>query len=424
MDSTRLTHTLRLGLRSLLAHRLRSALTALGIVLGVASVIVMLALGEAARHEAVRQLEELGATTVILRSVKPNEERDRNSGADLLAYGLTLADLERITATVPSVVGATPAREARKDVRHLDRKLEGRVVAVLPSYFAQNGLRLGHGRLLTDLDNRRYENVAVLAAGTAEKLFPVDDPVGRSVQIGEQAYRVVGVTEFKAPTAGVGGSLAAQDYNLDAYIPFATDHARNGDIILYAKAGQFQMEKLEVSQITVTVDVLENVRPTAAILQGLLDQFHTQKDTAVTVPLELLERAEQAQRIFTLVLGAIASVSLAVGGIGVMNIMLAAVTERTREIGVRRALGARRRDIAAQFLVESVVLSGVGGLLGVGLGAGVAALVTYAFGFPTILRAWSPLVAVAVAVAVGLASGTYPARRAAAMDPVEALRHE
>lgn len=424
MPLDRTLHTIRLGLRSLAAHRLRSFLTALGIVLGVASVIVMLAVGEAARYQAVRQLEELGATTVIVRSVKPNEDKERTRGAEVLAYGLTLTDLDRITATIPTVLEASPSRETRKDVRHLERKLEGRVVAVLPNYFAQNGLKLGHGRLLTDVDNRRYENVVVLAAGTAEKLFPVDDPINKSVQIGNQAYRVVGVTEMKAPTAGIGGSLAAQDYNLDAYIPFAADHARNGSVIFYVKASSFQVEKLEVSQITVTVDSTENVRPTAAIIEGLLDQFHTQKDTAITVPLELLEKAEQAQRIFTLVLGAIASISLAVGGIGVMNIMLAAVTERTKEIGIRRALGAKRRDIAAQFLVETVILSSAGGLLGVGLGIGLAALVTHLFAFPTIIRPWSPLVALAVSVGVGLVSGTYPARRAALLDPIEALRHE
>jgi putative ABC transport system permease protein len=244
------------------------------------------------------------------------------------------------------------------------------------------------------------------------------------VQIGEQAYRVVGVTEAKAPTAGVGGSLAAQDYNRDAYVPFAADHARNGSIVVYAKAGSFQMEKLEVSQITVTVDATDNVRPTAAIIEGLLDQFHTQKDTAVTVPLELLEKAEQAQRIFTLVLGAIASISLLVGGIGVMNVMLAAVTERTKEIGIRRAVGAKRRDVAVQFLVETVILSGTGGVLGVGLGVGLAVAVTHLFAFPTIIRPWSPLVALAVSCAVGLIAGTYPALRAARLDPIEALRHE
>src|SRR5882757_1412069 len=154
MPLDRILHTFLLGIRSLLAHRLRSFLTALGIVLGVASVIVMLAVGEAARYEAVRQLEDLGATTVIVRSVKPNEEKERNSGADIFTYGLTLADLDRITSTIPSVMDASPARETRKDVRYLERKIEARVVAVLPNYFAQNGLHLSRGRFVTDIDNR------------------------------------------------------------------------------------------------------------------------------------------------------------------------------------------------------------------------------------------------------------------------------
>ncbi len=419
----RLVHTIRLGLRSLAAHRLRSFLTALGIVLGVASVIVMLAVGEAARYEAVRQLQELGATTIIVRSVKPNEEQERTRGADMLSYGLTLADLDRITATVPTVTGSGVAREARKDLRHLSNKFEGRVVAVQPAYFAQNGLVLGHGRLLTDLDERRFENVCVLASGTAQKLFPLEDPVGRSIQVGDHEYRVVGVTASKAAVSGLGG-LAAQDYNLDAYIPFAADRARNGSILLTMKAGSFQMEKLEVSQIALTVDRVENVRPTVKIVEGILDRYHTQKDTQIIVPLELLERAEQTQRVFTLVLGAIAGISLLVGGIGVMNIMLAAVTERTKEIGIRRALGAKRRDIAYQFLVETVVLSVSGGLLGVALGVGAAKVVTYLFALPTIIRLWSPLAALGVSLVVGLVFGTYPAMRAAKMDPIEALRHE
>jgi len=311
----RFMHTLMLGLRSLAAHRLRSFLTALGIVLGVASVIVMLAVGEAARFEAVRQLQELGATTIIVRSVKPNEEKERTRGADVLTYGLTMADLDRILATTPSVVGAVPAREARREVRSLQNKFEGRIVAIKPSYFTQNGLRLSHGRLLTDTDDRRLENVAVLAAGTADKLFPVNDPIGKSIQIAGHAYRVVGVTEAKAPTAGAAGSLQAQDYNLDVYIPFLADQARNGSIILTVKSSSYQIEKLEVSQLTLSVDSVDHVRQTAGIVEGLLSQYHPQKDTEITVPLELLERAEKTQRIFTLVLGAIAGISLVVGGI-------------------------------------------------------------------------------------------------------------
>jgi putative ABC transport system permease protein len=421
----RSTHVLRLGLKSLSVHRLRSILTILGIVLGVASVIIMLAVGEAARYQAIQQIKDLGATNIIVKSVKPMEGNKDNKTQGNLSYGLTSRDVERMLATVPTVVSITPMREFRKQLRALDNKLEGRIVSVMPNYLELNGLRLTHGRFITNLDNERFENVAVLGAETAQTLFPLDDPIGRTIEVGDnQSYRVIGVTEEKAPSAGVGGSLSAQDYNRDVYIPFNTDKVRFGQVVIYSSNGTFQIERLEISQITVAVDKMEHVKKTAEVIGNLIEQFHSQKDTAITVPLDLLEKAEQTQRIFTLVLGAIASVSLVVGGIGIMNIMLATVTERTREIGVRRALGAKRRDIALQFLVETIMLSSTGGVLGVGLGFLLSRLATQVFGFPTIIRAWSPVVAFAVSVAVGLVFGTYPARRAAYMDPIEALRHE
>jgi putative ABC transport system permease protein len=425
MSPDRVLHTLRLSMQSLTAHRLQSALTILGIVLGVASVIVMLAIGEAARFEAIEQIRELGATNIIIRSVKPTEENKQNRDVLMLTYGVTLADIERIEKTIPSVVSVMPMREFRKDLRYFDRKFDGRVVSVLPNYQQLNGLRMARGRFLTRLDNEGYENVAVLGAETAQTLFPVEDPIGRSILIDDRAYyRIVGVTERKAVSAGVGSSLSGQDYNRDVYIPFNTDRVRFGSVIMELKGGTFKRESFEVSQVTVHVDQIDHVRRTAEIIQGTLDQFHTQKDTELTVPLDLLERAEKTQRIFTLVLGAIASISLMVGGIGIMNIMLATVTERTREIGIRRAIGAKRRDIAVQFLAETVMLSGLGGVLGVGLGLALSMGVTQFFGTPTILRAWATLLAFGVSVAVGLVFGMYPARRAARMDPIEALRHE
>jgi putative ABC transport system permease protein len=425
MRFERFLHVLRLGLKSIGVHRLRSTLTILGIVLGVASVIVMLAVGEAARYQAIQQIKDLGAINIIARSVKPILDDKKDQGQFILAYGLTFQDMERIATTVPTVTSVTPLRELRKDLRHLDRKVEGRVVAVMPTYLAMNGLHLARGRFISDLDNERLANVAVLGAEAAEILFPIEDPVGRMLHVGEKHdYLIVGVTERRSPSAGIGSSLAAQDFNRDVYIPFATDQVRFGQTLITRRPGSFQAEKLELSQLTIAVDRMEHVKKTAEIIQGLLDQYHTQKDIAITVPLDLLEKAEQTQRIFTLVLGAIASISLVVGGIGIMNIMLATVTERTREIGIRRALGAKRRDIALQFLIETVVLSSAGGLLGVGLGIGLSHVVTYSFDFPTIIQAWSPLLAFAVSVAVGLIFGTYPARRAAHMDPIEALRHE
>jgi putative ABC transport system permease protein len=428
MSPFRLWHVLRLSVYSLTVHWLRSILTILSIVLGVASVIVMLAVGEAAREQAVKQIEELGATNIIIRSVKPPEESKENTNADQFSYGLTKDDLERIQTTIPTVRSATPMREFRKDVRYLDRKLEGRVVSVMPEYQAMNGLKLAKGRFITATDNERYENVAVLAAETADTLFPVEDPVGRSIRINEnQYYVVVGVTEHKASSAGVGSSLSATEYNRDIYIPFATDRVRFGPILTYFKAGTYKAERIEISQLTVVVDKMENVKATAAVIQGTLEQYHKQqKDTEVTVPLDLLERAEETQRRWTLVLGAIGSISLIVGGIGIMNIMLATVTERTREIGIRRALGAKRRDIAWQFLSETVTLSSLGGLLGIVVGVGFCFLIRipYFGGVDTTIRLWSPVLAFSVSVAVGVVFGTYPALRAAHMDPIEALRHE
>jgi putative ABC transport system permease protein len=420
----RLRHLLALSFKSVSVHRLRSTLSILGIFLGVASVILMLAVGEGARHEALQQIQDLGATNIIVRSVKPAKDDQQTQQQGLLSYGLTAQDVDRIGETIPTVKSVTPMREFRQDLRYHDRKLEGRVVSVMPNFLEMNGLRLSRGRFITDLDNERFANVAVLGAETAQILFPFEDPIGRSVHIGDaHYYQVVGVTEARAPSTGVG-SLGPQEYNRDVYIPYMTDRVRFGKLVIYHRAGTWQAEKLEISQITVAVDRTEHVRETAAIITGVLDQYHTQKDTSVTVPLDLLEKAEQTQRIFTLVLGAIASISLVVGGIGIMNIMLATVTERTREIGIRRALGARRRDIAWQFLVEAVLLSSAGGLLGVCLGILLSLIVTHFFAFPTIIRLWSPLVAFAVSVSVGLVFGTYPARRAAHMDPIEALRHE
>jgi putative ABC transport system permease protein len=425
MTFTQAAHLTQLGLKNITLHRLRSSLTVLGIVLGVASVIIMLAVGEAARFQAIQQIQQLGATNIILRSTRPPDDpRKREANRLLLKYGLTQADLRRISDTVPTVVSATPMREFRKEFRFLDRKLEGRLVAVTPDYLAMNGLELSRGRFIQEYDDNAYANVAVLGAETAAKLFPIEDPLGRSIRINDHFYRIIGVTGWRADSAGVGSSLSAQTFNKDVYIPFRTDQIRNGKININFRAGSLEAEELEITQITVALRSMDQVKATAEVLRGLIVRFHPEPDVAITVPLDLLEKAEQTQRLFTLVLGAIASISLLVGGIGIMNIMLATVTERTREIGIRRALGAKRIDITFQFLVETMVLSSVGGLLGVVLGVAASFAINHFFKFPTIIQLWSPLLALAVSMAVGLLFGIYPARRAAQMDPIEALRHE
>jgi putative ABC transport system permease protein len=415
-----------LGFRSLAAHRLRSALTALGVVLGVASVVVMLAVGEAARYQALKQLEDLGANTIVLRSVKPTDDPVEKAGVDQSAYGLTYQDLDRIRETIPTVTAATPMREYRKTIRYQNHKLEARILGVTPEFLKQNNITIAVGRGIDGADELRFDNVCVLGSATAETLFPTQNPVGRSVtmeNLGQtKSYVVIGVIEPKTLAAGKDGGDA--DFTKVMFIPFSTDRVRVGRELITIKATGFQWEKLQVSQISVTVADVANVPKTAAVIQSVIDQFHPRKDVVVTVPLDLLQKAEQTQRMFTLILGAIAGISLVVGGIGIMNIMLATVTERTREIGIRRALGAKQRDIATQFLVETVALTCGGGLLGVGLGIGLAYIVAGVLDLPTIIRLWSPLLAFSVSGVVGLASGIYPAHRAARLDPIEALRHE
>lgn len=425
MIHTRYIHPFKLGVRSLSAHWTRTLLTTLGIVLGVASVIVMLAVGEAARYQALKQLEDLGATTILMRSVKPTDEPSQQQGVDLLAYGLTFQDLGRMRETIPTVTSATPMREYRKTVRHLDKKMEARVIGVTPDFLRQHNIRLVAGRGIEAADEESFAPVVVLGSAAAESLFPTQDPLGRAITIESpdrsRSFTVIGLVAPK--TLATGSGSGDTDFNKVIFMPFQTDRVRNGRELITLKAGSFSIERLEISQITLRVKDVSDVSRTAKAVQSLLDQFHPRKDVVVTVPLDLLRKAEETQRLFTLILGSIAGISLVVGGIGIVNIMLATVTERTREIGIRRALGAKQRDISAQFLAEAILLSCSGGFVGVALGIGLSFVVSGLIGMPAIIRMWSPILAFGVSLVVGLISGVFPARRAARLDPVEALRH-
>jgi putative ABC transport system permease protein len=425
----RLYISIILALRNLTLHKLRVFLTVIGLIFGVASVIAMLAIAEGASLEAQRQIAELGATNIIIRSSKPiddvNPSKQQDNDSVISRYGITYKDFERILRTLPTVVGAAPLREFRRSVRHLEYEIESRIAGVNPEFLKLTNQRIARGRFFTDIDLYYGANVAVIGDEAAEKLFPFGNPVGQAIRIGEDHfYRIVGVTAHKAASAGTGGSLAAQDFNKDVYIPLTADRARFGEILTNEKPGTWTAEKIELSQVTVTVDAMENVKRTAEAVESMLKQFHPKKDYTITIPLELLEKAEATKRIFNLVLGSIASISLLVGGIGIMNIMLATVSERTREIGIRRALGARRRDIVEQFLIECTVMSSSGGIIGVLLGIAVPPMVSHLSGMPVVIRPWSPAIAFLIALSIGVIFGVYPARRAAMLDPVEALRTE
>jgi len=423
----RILRGFKLGLKSLLLHKLRSGLTVLGIVFGVAAVIAMLAIGEGSSREAQKRFEQLGATNIIVRSIKPSDEAQASGGrpARILNYGLKYDDFDRVLATVPTIKKALPIREIRKQIRHLNRSIEGRVVGTTHDYLDFNHLELEKGRFLSDLDNQKYQNFAVLAAETARTLFPYEDPLQQTVKLGSDYYTVIGITKERGSTAGIGGSLAAQEFNKDVYIPINTCKLRFGERIMNSRAGSMEAEETQLSQFTLQVGTLADVGPTHPIVEAAVKPYHLKKDVDIIVPLDLLNEAKRTARQFSIILGTIASISLLVGGIGIMNIMLATVTERTREIGIRRALGAKRKDITQQFLIETVVLSGVGGLLGVTLGISIPQLIVYFIPEQkAVVTLFSVLLAFSISVGIGILFGLYPAQRAAAMDPIDALRHE
>lgn len=431
--------TFELGLKSLMLQKLRAGLAALGIFIGTSTVIWLVAMGEGVSHRAQEQIKELGATNIIIRSKLPNstsEGQDPNSRVKV--YGLLRKDYRRVVENIPSIRRAVPMREVRFELRLGNRTADAVLVGCVEDYLQLNRLEVARGRWLSPRD--RGEKVVVLASETAKRLFPFKNPIGETIWVGSEFYRVIGLTKNRTASASIGGSLNARDYNLDAYIPLRTLRQRVGDLVMKRVGGEFQGEQVELSQITVSVNKVEDVDETAAIIKSLLASYHDKEDYAIVVPKELLRQAERTRAMFNVLLVVIAGISLLVGGIGIMNIMLATVTERTREIGIRRALGATRSDIIRQFLAETVVLTAGGGLMGVLFGLICGPLFRTVRGFVSMMSPdllppivynlepriapWSVILSLVISLGVGVIFGVYPARQAAYMDPIEALRHE
>ena len=418
--------TVKVGFKSLWLHRLRSLLTALGIIFGVCSVIAMLAVGEGASFEAQEQIRLLGSNNIIVRSVKPSEEQKVNVQRSFVSdYGLTYLDLARLRYTIPGITVYAPARIIRERVFNATQSLQAEILGVVPWYTQLRNLRVVEGRFFTAMETEQTMNVCVLNRALARALFPLAPPIGQLVRVGGDYYRVIGIADSEGgarPSDPAGSDSAPAAGQM--YIPLTTARARFGEILIRRSSGSFQAEKVQLHEVTIHVEDQNRVEAVARLAGGILERNRKKKDFEIIVPLELLRQAERTKQIFNTVLGAIAAISLLVGGIGIMNIMLASVTERTREIGIRRALGARRRDIVLQFLVETVILSGMGGIIGVGLGVLIPRLITYFSGMMTLVTPWGPLIAFSISGLIGVIFGLYPALRAAYMDPVEALRHE
>ncbi len=438
-----LLETIRLGFKNLRLHMLRSVLTSLGIILGVAAVIIMVSIGEGSKQEALRGIEALGARNIIVRSVRPPETASLagQERSFIATYGITRQDMRRLAGNLTDAMAVVPLKAVGGEMSYSYHRLPGQVFGTTPELMSVANLRVARGRYLTEEDLHQRSPVAVIGSELAEKFFRLRDPLEAMFRIDDKLFRVVGVLEAVGLSGGAGTALVGRDLNRDVHIPLTTAEVQFGDIILRRQTGSFSGEQMELSEVYIATATTEDVLPLADRIRRIMDVDHrTTHDIETIVPWELLEQAKKTAMTWTAVLTSIAAISLLVGGIGIMNIMLASVTERTREIGIRRALGATRRHIVAQFLVETGSLTGAGGVLGILLGIGVSLGVGKAMrllahlpglqagigdaNIQTQLTLWSILLSFAVAAAVGLIFGIYPAMVASRQDPIVALRHD
>lgn len=422
MKHSRILRNIWLGIENLLLHKLRTFLTMLGVVFGVGSVVAMLSVGEGASQEALEQIRKIGSNNIIISSIESSDETSSSTvQSHMSIYGLKYDDYSRISESIETVKQAVPVKIVNKDARFNTRMMELRVVGTTHKWFEMLDRMVIAGRVLLPQDNENKANVVVLTEYGARRILATENTIGETLRIGNDYFRIVGIVKSEG---GMAGNIQMPDEQTDAYIPIQVARVYFGDVTEKRTAGARIREMVELHKIIVQVDSLDNVVKTANTIKAMIKRFHKKEDYQISVPLALLRQAEATKRTFNIVLGSIAAISLLVGGIGIMNIMLASVTERTREIGIRRAIGAKRGQIISQFIIETVVLSTAGGFIGIAIGIAIPWMITYFSGMPTVVTINSIFLSVGISIGVGIIFGLYPAVRAANVDPIVALRHE
>jgi putative ABC transport system permease protein len=408
---------LQLGLQNLMLHRLRSLLTMLGMIFGVAAVVSMLSIGAGARQKVMALIEQMGVRNLIVEA-KETTEWQAHQKIRKISPGLTFQDYRVIRDDVGGIAASTP-RKRMIPSKTIPKSQQDppAVYGVNPSYQTIAGLHLLAGRFFDQDEENRSAPVCVLGAAARSNLFGASDVIGQYVKVNEQWFRVIGVAspQLSSPTEVAG--VPSQDANNIMYVPLNAAILRLED--------SYSDVRDEVDGIYLRLEENADVPTVAQVVRAILDRsHHAAGDFSVIVPAELLAEQKRTERLFNAVMVAIASISLLVGGIGIMNIMLASILERTREIGVRRAVGARQSDIVRQFVVEAMLISFVGGSLGIVFGFMMSRLIAWLAGWSTIVTAASIVLAFVVSITVGLVFGIYPALKAARLDPVEAIRYE
>jgi len=405
---------IRIGFDGVWTHKLRSLLTMLGIIFGVGAVVAMLSIGEGAKREALKQIELMGVNNIIIQDAGLKDEQLVEVRA-AFSPGLTVWDAEAIEKVVSDINWAVPVRIDEVTADYNAEAVKINLIGTNNQYYLVNNLAASSGRLPDEEDYAENQRVCAVGNGIKKQLFPFSEAVGHDIKIDGVWFTIVGELGEKNISTRNVGSYRVRNYNFDVLIPLSCSEK-------YFSRGSL---KSPLEQIIVNVKKNADIHAVGNILQRLVSRrHHAQSDFEVVIPEELLRQSQSTQRIFNIVMGAIAGISLLVGGIGIMNIMLSSVLERTREIGIRRAVGATKNEIMGQFLTESVALSFSGGIIGIILGVALAKIITFYAGWITIVSLFSVLLAFGVATGVGLIFGLYPAKRAASLRPIEALRYE
>ncbi len=427
-------------------NKLRSVLTSLGIIFGVGSVISMLAVGTGAKQEVLEQMKLLGANNIIITPVIEQEEgkvaedeNEKTKEKKRFTPGLTLLDGESIRTSLPHVEFVSPEVVVETMTVREGLKRTTKLVGVDLPYFRTSEFTLEKGSLFTAEQVQRSAPVAIIGHAIRTKFFTREDPIGRQIKCGSLWLTVVGVLNERHITRQNAQHLGLRDYNYDIYTPVSTLLLRYKNRTLVTRQDVQNASRMrssdeetkkqtnyhQIDRLVVRVDETTYMHPLAEVVSRMLQRRHNDVvDFQVTIPEELLRQEQRTRDIFNIVLGAIASISLVVGGIGIMNIMLASVLERTKEIGIRRAVGATRRDVLLQFLAEAVTISVTGGILGIGLGFAISSLIQRMTGILTIVSVVSVVLSFFISISVGMIFGIFPAIRAANQDPITSLRYE
>jgi putative ABC transport system permease protein len=406
---------IKVAYKSLFDHKLRSLLTMLGIIFGVAAVIAMLSIGEGAKKEALEKYKDLGVNNIIVRD-KKLDDKELEEIRSKFSQGLSMADANAIKEVIPGVVDVAPQCEKETDAYYSDRSGKITLIGITPAFKNILSYSVAKGNFITDDSYNRNLKVCVLGNTVAKKLFLMDDPIGKQIKVDDQWLEVAGVLNSRSVFTETVGELASRDLNTDIYIPLTTFTKR------FTKKSLLESD---VSQITVNLSSSNNIGEIADIVRSLVDRHHYKnEDYDIIIPYQLLKEEEKERQRYNMLIASIAAISLLVGGIGIMNIMLATVLERTREIGIRRAIGAKQRNIVQQFLIEAITISVTGGIIGVVLGISTSVIIGILSNTKTLITLYSVLIAFLFSVLVGISFGLFPARQAAKLNPIESIRHE